>query len=192
MRRTADIPIPSTESDSPDDASSDGSSSDRLRTPSVTPSEQRRRQGSSQDALTSGLRNVHITEPAREQSGTPRQRRNGRRSSAGIDRSPHSVLDEELPGDAFHTPEFQGAFQDAKNLMTRVKGVLGSSALHRDPQSTMRRLHQEAGELAGFEYPSTRTVGFVGDSGVGESRNQTFFCMQTHIRRQEQSSQLSA
>ncbi|KAM5358468.1 hypothetical protein ACJZ2D_015255 [Fusarium nematophilum] len=108
-------------------------------------------------------------EPNGSRAGTPRQRRRGRRSSARQDKVPHDVLDEELPQDAFHSPEFQQAFRDAKQLMSRVESVLGSSSLHTDPDSTMRRLHEEAGELARFEYPSTRTVGFVGDSGVGKS-----------------------
>ncbi|KAL2694823.1 hypothetical protein Neosp_001410 [[Neocosmospora] mangrovei] len=107
--------------------------------------------------------------PLRQEQGPPRQRRRSRRSSSGVDRLPHSVLDEELPQDAFHSPEFQQAFRDAKQLMSTVEGVLGSSSLHNSPESTIRRLHTEAGELARFEYPSTRTVGFVGDSGVGKS-----------------------
>ncbi|KAH7243016.1 hypothetical protein B0J15DRAFT_92977 [Fusarium solani] len=108
-------------------------------------------------------------EPTSSRAGTPRQRRRSQRSSSGIDRLPHNVLDEELPHDAFHSPEFQQAFRDAKQLMSTVEGVLGSSSLHNSPESTIKRLHDEAGELARFEYPSTRTVGFVGDSGVGKS-----------------------
>lgn len=109
-------------------------------------------------------------EPANSRANTPRQRRRTRRSSAITDRSPHNVLDEELPQDAFHSPEFQQAFRDAKQLMSNVERALGSSSLHNNADSTMRRLYEEAGELAAFEYPSTRTVGFVGDSGVGELR----------------------
>ncbi|KAM0427908.1 hypothetical protein ACHAPT_007367 [Fusarium lateritium] len=107
--------------------------------------------------------------PDSSRSGTPRQRRRSLRSSAGVNNPPHDVLDEELPQDAFHSPEFQQAFQDAKQLMSTVESVLGSSALHSQPDSTMKRLFDEAGKLARFEYPSTRTVGFVGDSGVGKS-----------------------
>ncbi|KAJ4218572.1 hypothetical protein NW759_008465 [Fusarium solani] len=118
----------------------------------------------------SDSRAVSLTpEPTSSRAGTPRQRGRSRRSSSGVDRLPHNVLDEELPQDAFHSPEFQQAFRDAKQLMSTVEGVLGSSSLHNSPESTIRRLHTEAGELARFEYPSTRTVGFVGDSGVGKS-----------------------
>ncbi|KAF5018324.1 hypothetical protein F66182_9702, partial [Fusarium sp. NRRL 66182] len=68
--------------------------------------------------------------------------------------------------DVFHSPEFQRAFQDAKKLMSNVERTLASSSTHNDPDSTMRKLYQEARTLADFEYPATRTVGFVGDSGV--------------------------
>ncbi|KAF4971538.1 hypothetical protein FZEAL_9822 [Fusarium zealandicum] len=108
-------------------------------------------------------------EPTDSRTATPRQRRRSRRSSARADQSRHDVLEEDLPQDAFHTPQFQQAFRDAKQLMSNVEGVLGSSSLHNDQESTMRRLYEQAGELARFEYPSTRTVGFVGDSGVGKS-----------------------
>jgi putative ribosome biogenesis GTPase RsgA len=53
--------------------------------------------------------------------------------------------------------------------MSNIQGVLGSSNIHEGSESTMRKLHEEAEKLAAFEYPATRTVGFVGDSGVGKS-----------------------
>ncbi|RTE79247.1 hypothetical protein BHE90_006271 [Fusarium euwallaceae] len=208
----ADIPIPSTETESltNGDPSTPRSPINRLRTPSVsitpppttrnhtTPA--RSRNGSSQDEVVRGMNTMRLSEPngvdnlsdvaeavdrvargsdsraasltpepTSSRAGTPRQRRRSRRSSSGADRLPHNVLDEELPQDAFHSPEFQQAFRDAKQLMSTVEGVLGSSSLHNSPESTIHRLHDEAGELARFEYPSTRTVGFVGDSGVGKS-----------------------
>ena len=206
----ADIPIPSTETESLPNGSpsTPRSSISRLRTPSVsiTPppatrtqgTPVRSRNGSSQEEVVRGMNHMRLSEqngvdnlsdvaeavdrvargsdsravsltpePTASRAGTPRQRRRSRRSSSGVGRLPHSVLDEELPQDAFHSPEFQQAFRDAKQLMSTVEGVLGSSSLHNSPESTIRRLHKEAGELARFEYPSTRTVGFVGDSGVG-------------------------
>lgn len=126
-------------------------------------------------------------EPTRSRTGTPRRKRGGRRSSANHDRAPHCVSTEELPDDSFHSPEFQQAFQDAKQLMSTVEAVLGSSPIHLDPNSTMKGLFESARELAGFEYPSSRTVGFVGDSGVGEYI--LYFNMATYLTssRQKQS-----
>ena len=102
--------------------------------------------------------------------GSPSNRRSARRrSSSQTNTIKHDVRDEEPPQDRFHEPAFQQAFGDAKILMSELANVLGSSSLHIDPDSTMQRLHREAGELANFQCPSSRTVGFVGDSGVGTS-----------------------
>ncbi|KAF4487271.1 Nuclear GTPase SLIP-GC [Colletotrichum fructicola Nara gc5] len=53
--------------------------------------------------------------------------------------------------------------------MSRLARVLGSSPLHIDPDSAIKRLHKRARDLSRFQCPPTRTVGFVGDSGVGKS-----------------------
>ena len=108
------------------------------------------------------------TYPSKE--GSPSNGRAARRrSSSRTNIIPHDVRDEEPPQDRFHEPAFQQAFGDAKILMSELANVLGSSSLHIDPDSTMQRLHREAVKLANFQCPSSRTVGFVGDSGVGTS-----------------------
>ncbi|KAK2760545.1 hypothetical protein CKAH01_05231, partial [Colletotrichum kahawae] len=83
--------------------------------------------------------------------------------------APHDVKDEDLPDDRFHHPDVQNAFVEAKALMSRLARVLGSSPLHIDPDSAIKRLHKRAEDLSRFQCPSTRTVGFVGDSGVGKT-----------------------
>lgn len=110
--------------------------------------------------------------------GTPRPRRQSRRSSARGDRSQHDVSEEEMPEDAFHSPEFQKALLDAKKLMSRVERVLSSSSVHAEPESTIGKLHEEAVSLASFQYPASRTVGFVGESGVGKCSDIAYeLCM---------------
>ncbi|KXH25877.1 hypothetical protein CNYM01_11429 [Colletotrichum nymphaeae SA-01] len=81
----------------------------------------------------------------------------------------HEVKDEELPESRFYDPAVQIAIKDAKALMTQLAGVLEDSPLHTNSDSTIKRLHGQAVDLAQFQGPSTRTVGFVGDSGVGKS-----------------------
>ncbi|KXH31905.1 hypothetical protein CSIM01_02457 [Colletotrichum simmondsii] len=81
----------------------------------------------------------------------------------------HEVKDEELPESRFYDPAVQSAIKDAKALMTQLAGVLEENPLHTNPDSTIRRLYGQALDLSQFEGPSTRTVGFVGDSGVGKS-----------------------
>lgn len=91
-----------------------------------------------------------------------------RRSSSRTNTAPHNVIDEDPPSDPFHEPTFQQAFSDAKRFMSELVDVLSSSSIHSELDSTMRRLHEEAIKLAQFLCPSTRIVGFVGDSGVGK------------------------
>ena len=108
-------------------------------------------------------------EPSREApSLSPDRQQSRRRSSQRVDLIPHNVQDEDPPEDRFHSPDVQQAFSGAKNLMERLTAVLSSSSLHHEPDSTMRRLHQRCGDLGRFRCPPTRTVGFVGDSGVGK------------------------
>ncbi|KAH8648902.1 hypothetical protein BGZ60DRAFT_422535 [Tricladium varicosporioides] len=92
-----------------------------------------------------------------------------RRSSSRINKPPHNVADEELPKERFHDSAFQQAFLHAKQVMLEFTNVLSNGSMLNDPDSTMKRLHEEARNLARFHCPSTRTIGFVGDSGVGKS-----------------------
>lgn len=100
-------------------------------------------------------------------SPSPRRRVRNRSSSA-INAVDYNVQAEAPPEDRRINEQFQQAFAGAKGVMTRLVAVLGSGFLHTEPDSTMRRLHGKAAELAGFDCPPTRTVGFVGDSGVGK------------------------
>jgi hypothetical protein len=104
--------------------------------------------------------------PAAGSTYNPR-RYSGRRSSSPNSVTRYDVAKEELPNDLFHTAAFQQAFSDAKRLMVELTEVLSSSNGHHEPDSSMRRLCEQASKLSRFHCPSTRTVGFVGDSGEG-------------------------
>jgi surface antigen len=105
--------------------------------------------------------------PAVENSSSSR-RASRRRSSSRINTAIHDVKDEELSNDRFNEATFQEAFSDAKRLMAELTAVLSSNTINHELDSTMRQLHEQASKLARFHCPSTRTVGFVGDSGVGK------------------------
>ncbi|KAF4505804.1 hypothetical protein G6O67_007717 [Ophiocordyceps sinensis] len=105
--------------------------------------------------------------PTLRSASTPRRRR--RRSSSRT-RYCYDVAGEAPPQDDFNTPSFKAAFRDIKTVVSNVAEVLGSGLLHNDADSTIvSHLHENARALAGFQCPSTRTVGFVGDSGAGKS-----------------------
>ncbi|KAK7959857.1 uncharacterized protein PG986_004711 [Apiospora aurea] len=117
-------------------------------------------------------RSARLLTPEAQQStpGTPLPRSGRRRrSSSKINVEIYDVRDEKAPNDRFNEPTFQSAFRDARRLMSDLEDTLASSSLHIDPDSTMKRLHQEAKTLSTFHCPPSRTVGFVGDSGVGKS-----------------------
>ncbi len=101
-------------------------------------------------------------------SATPSRSR--RRRSSRLTPVRHEVSDEQPPEERFHNSQFQTALRDARALMVRMADVLATSAssMHNEPDTTMKRLFKTAQDLSRFEGPETRTVGFVGDSGVGE------------------------
>ncbi|KAI0200005.1 hypothetical protein F4808DRAFT_470696 [Astrocystis sublimbata] len=110
---------------------------------------------------------------ARPQDSTslsPRQsgERRRRSSSRNITKR-HDVGDEAPPNDRFNNPEFQRVFGDAKRLMRELVDMLGSSTVHSQPDSVLQRLYDETQELARFQCPPSRTVGFIGASGAGKS-----------------------
>ena len=102
------------------------------------------------------------------QPETPQQRYRSRSASIRVEVPRYQVGDEEGPDDRFFSAEFQQAFRDAKTLMANMEGALGSSTLHLDEGSTIHRLQREASELARYQYPTTKKVGFVGDTGAGK------------------------
>lgn len=106
------------------------------------------------------------TYPGMEDSSPDRLPSRRRSSSRGI-KILYDVRDEEGPQDRFHDPALQQAIRDTKKCMLDLADVLGSSPLHADPDSAIQRFHREVRDAANFQCPSSRTVGFVGDSGVG-------------------------
>jgi ABC-type glutathione transport system ATPase component len=100
----------------------------------------------------------------------PEASRGPPRPSGGVVVSPpHDVADEEPPRDAFHDAAFQQAYSDARTLIGNLSDVLASSRQRHEANSAIRKLCDNAAELARFQCPTTRIVGFVGDSGVGKS-----------------------
>jgi hypothetical protein len=98
-------------------------------------------------------------------TGSQRQPRS--RSTSHVDLPRHKIEDEEPPQQPFHEISFQRKFNKVKRLMTGLAGVLESSPLHSDLTTAVAGLQQRARTMSNFQCPSTRTVGLVGDSGVG-------------------------
>lgn len=101
-------------------------------------------------------------------ASSPRRSSRRKRSSSRVEEGIHDVRDENPANDRFHDAAFQSTFCEAKKLMSELCNTLGSSSLRYEPDSIMQHLYEHANRLARFECPPTRTVGFVGDSGVGK------------------------
>ncbi|KAK4460492.1 hypothetical protein QBC42DRAFT_298555 [Cladorrhinum samala] len=102
--------------------------------------------------------------------GRERKHRRGRRSvSVNHDAPPHNITDEDSPDDPFHDPGFQQKFSNARAQMAKVADVLRRGLVSPEETPAIHRLHRRAQDLANYQPAATRTVAFVGDSGVGKS-----------------------
>jgi hypothetical protein len=91
-----------------------------------------------------------------------------RRSSSHVERAQHRVEEEVPPHDEFHDSAFQQKFTGVKRVVADLANILENSPLRNEAESAIAGLHLRARDLGSFQCPSTRTVGLVGDSGVGE------------------------
>lgn len=91
------------------------------------------------------------------------------RSNSNQNRSVYRVEDEEPPATLFYTHEVQEALQTGKTLMSGIAGLLANPGSNNEAESVVQNLLQQASELARFELHSSRTVGLIGDIGVGKS-----------------------
>jgi ABC-type multidrug transport system fused ATPase/permease subunit len=140
-----------------------------LQTPSVhvtpVPSSSGRPppQTSNSDSLVDSVHALRIDE-----SPTPSRRRRSR-SGTGVQTEIHIVENETPPDSLFHSNEVQEALRSTGPMIRSVANRLANSELHREPNSRVQGLHQQALKLQAFELPSSRIVGLIGDSGVGKS-----------------------
>jgi hypothetical protein len=92
-----------------------------------------------------------------------------RRSGSGVPRLPYRVEDEEPPPSLFHSQTIQQSLVGARAVVSRMAEALASSTMPQDESSSIRKFRERALKLSEFQPPSFRTVGLVGDSGVGKS-----------------------
>ncbi|RYO81753.1 hypothetical protein DL764_009715 [Monosporascus ibericus] len=145
-------------------------------TPSAPPNDSSQPRASRTDSLVGGVTALHIESLHADSPGASGLRESRspspsrrRRSGSGINRDSHQIENEDPPQTLFHMPEVQEALANARTLTSRMTNVLSSSNLHLENGSTIGSLHQQATRLNGFQLPSSRIVGLVGDSGVGKS-----------------------
>ncbi|PVH91907.1 hypothetical protein DM02DRAFT_544867, partial [Periconia macrospinosa] len=137
------------------------------RSPTVSPQQTR------SQSLVVGLGALHVGSPSPTPSTLNANRSpsasSRRRSGSRTAKVNHRVEDEEPPESLFYKEEVQTTLASAKAIVARLSGVLSSSSLYQDPESSIRSLRRQATELNAFSLQSSRTVGLVGDSGAGKS-----------------------
>lgn len=178
----ADIPIPSTERELSPAHSIASAATPRPLSPFPVNEMQNLRIRSSstpfrsrqQGSLTRGMNALALSQsvgPSRHASPIiqPEQSNRAQSSSSrlGTGGVRHDVRTERPPEGKFNTPAVQNALRASTDSMRRLTEVLGSNQLHYDPSSHLADLYQQAEKLAAFKIQDTRTVGFIGQSGVG-------------------------
>lgn len=145
-------------------------------TPLAPSDESSQPRASRTDSLVGGVAALHIESLQVDSPGASRWRESRssslsrrRRSESGINRDSHRIENEDPPQASFYMPEVQEALANARTLTSRMANILSSSNSHRENESSIQSLRQQAMRLNGFQLPSSRIVGLVGDSGVGKS-----------------------
>ncbi|KAL1980018.1 hypothetical protein VTN96DRAFT_4795 [Rasamsonia emersonii] len=81
----------------------------------------------------------------------------------------YDVRQERLPRARIYNNRLQNALREVKNRFTKLENTMRDSPLAHDESSDFYALYEQVKNFSRFEYPETRTVGFIGDSGAGKS-----------------------
>lgn len=83
----------------------------------------------------------------------------------------YSVRHEPLPQAPIYDSELQNALVDVKEHLSNIKANMEKSPLFTDRGSDFFKQYEQVRMLSQLDCPETRTVGFIGNSGVGKSRS---------------------
>ncbi|GLA14395.1 hypothetical protein AnigIFM62618_000774 [Aspergillus niger] len=85
------------------------------------------------------------------------------------DEDAYNIRHDALPREPIYDIRLQNALRDVRSELTSLTQVMGCNALAHDNTTDLSKLYEKTLEASRFAYPATRTVGFIGDSGVGKS-----------------------
>ena len=89
------------------------------------------------------------------------------RTSVHVEDDAYNFRQEPLPPAPIYNCRLQDGLKDVKNQLGDLANTMRLSELVRDPNTSLHTLYEETKKASEFKYPETRTVGFIGDSGVG-------------------------
>lgn len=125
--------------------------------------------------LTSGVRNLIIqsieTSSTEGEGGDEADIGSDLDSDDGSDNdsSTYNVRDEELPDAPIYNAQLQNSLRNVQNHLSGLVRSMQASQIVHDGTTHVSDLYRQAVTESKFEYPQTRIVGFIGDSGVGKS-----------------------
>jgi hypothetical protein len=79
----------------------------------------------------------------------------------------NDIRDETLPPAPIYNGRLQDGLKDVKHHLASLASTMHVSELTQDQSTSLHTLWKRTEKMSKFEYPETRTVGFIGDSGVG-------------------------
>ncbi|GJP96980.1 hypothetical protein AlacWU_09879 [Aspergillus niger] len=85
------------------------------------------------------------------------------------DEDAYNIRHDALPREPIYDIRLQNALRDVRSELTSLTQVMVCNALAHDNTTDLSKLYEKTLEASRFAYPATRTVGFIGDSGVGKS-----------------------
>ncbi|KAJ5209115.1 hypothetical protein N7449_003494 [Penicillium cf. viridicatum] len=81
----------------------------------------------------------------------------------------NDIRDETLPPAPIYNNRLQDGLKAVKGHLASLASAMRLSELTQDQSTSLYTLYKRTEKMSGFQYPVTRTVGFIGDSGVGKS-----------------------
>lgn len=124
--------------------------------------------------VSSGLQNLILAGPdeaaaevSDENSSSASWHYNGDRDDDGD--HIYNVREEELPRAPIYDIRLQNALRNVRGQIADLAQFIGERELTHDPTSDIHGLYDQLLRASRFSYPATRTVGFIGKSGAGES-----------------------
>ncbi|KAL4991483.1 hypothetical protein BDW68DRAFT_142463 [Aspergillus falconensis] len=126
------------------------------------------------DSVTSGVRNLIVRSIETPSAGSEEFETDDIDSDFGSDgsndgNSTYSLREEELPPAPIYDLRLQQSLREVRSHLADLVVSMERSELVRDEASDIGALYKQVESTSKFEYPETRIVGFIGDSGVGKS-----------------------
>ncbi|PTU21875.1 hypothetical protein P175DRAFT_0436233 [Aspergillus ochraceoroseus IBT 24754] len=89
-------------------------------------------------------------------------------ASSGEESDEYHVSQEKLPDAPIYNVRLQRAVKEVRSQLLHLSNTMGRCGLAHDQTTDISALYEQVQMMSKFDYPATRTVGLIGDSGVGK------------------------